>query len=96
MHYAAGGAAFFCASKNMIEASGEMHDLVTNANSSRRRLIDRLGLNRPELRAWALYDWANSAVMTTIISAVFPIYFYRVAGAGPSACGRPCAGVGSD
>jgi UMF1 family MFS transporter len=40
-----------------------------------------LGLGRPELRAWALYDWANSAVVTTIISAVFPIYFYRVAGA---------------
>jgi UMF1 family MFS transporter len=44
-------------------------------------LLKRLGLNRPELRAWALYDWANSAVMTTIIAAVFPIYFYRVAGA---------------
>jgi UMF1 family MFS transporter len=45
------------------------------------RLLARLGLNRPELRAWALYDWANSAVVTTIIAAVFPIYFYRVAGA---------------
>jgi UMF1 family MFS transporter len=33
------------------------------------------------LRAWALYDWANSAVWTTVIAAVFPIYFYRVAGA---------------
>jgi UMF1 family MFS transporter len=39
-------------------------------------------LHRPELRAWALYDWANSAVVTTIIAAIFPIYFYRVAGAG--------------
>jgi MFS transporter, UMF1 family len=47
-----------------------------------RRFFERLGLHRPELRAWALYDWANSAVVTTIISAVFPIYFYRVAGAG--------------
>jgi MFS transporter, UMF1 family len=47
-------------------------------------LIERLGLHRPELRAWVLYDWANSAVMTTIIAAVFPIYFYRVAGAGLS------------
>jgi UMF1 family MFS transporter len=44
--------------------------------------MSSLGLTRPELRAWALYDWANSAVMTTIIAAVFPIYFYRVAGAG--------------
>jgi UMF1 family MFS transporter len=39
-------------------------------------------LGRPELRAWALYDWANSAVVTTIIAAVFPIYFSHVAGAG--------------
>lgn len=45
-------------------------------------LLKRLALDRPELRAWALYDWANSAVVTTIIAAVFPIYFYRVAGAG--------------
>jgi UMF1 family MFS transporter len=29
-----------------------------------------------------LYDWANSAVVTTVIAAVFPIYFHRVAGAG--------------
>lgn len=41
----------------------------------------RLGLNRPELRAWALYDFANSAVQTTIIAAVFPVYFQRVAAA---------------
>lgn len=45
------------------------------------RFLKRLALNRPELRAWALYDWANSAVVTTIIAAIFPIYFYRVAGA---------------
>lgn len=44
--------------------------------------LRRLGLHRPELRAWALYDWANSAVVTTIIAAVFPIYFYEVVGKG--------------
>jgi UMF1 family MFS transporter len=44
--------------------------------------LDALGLGRPELRAWALYDWANSAMMTTIIAAVFPIYFGQVAAAG--------------
>jgi UMF1 family MFS transporter len=37
--------------------------------------LERLGLHRPELRAWAMYDWANSAFMTTIIAAVFPIFF---------------------
>jgi UMF1 family MFS transporter len=45
------------------------------------RWLAALGLNRPELVAWALYDWANSAMVTTIIAAVFPIYFSAVAGA---------------
>jgi UMF1 family MFS transporter len=42
-------------------------------------LLERLGLHRPELRAWALYDVANSAYVTTVVTAVFPIYFARVA-----------------
>jgi len=29
-----------------------------------------------------MYDWANSAFMTTIIAAVFPIYYARVAASG--------------
>ena len=44
-------------------------------------LLERLGLGRPELRAWAMYDWANSAFQTTIIAAVFPIYFHSVVAA---------------
>jgi len=55
-------------------------------------LLERLGLHRPELRAWAMYDWANSAFVTTIIGAVFPIYFHEVAVAsgltGPEATAR--------
>ncbi len=45
-------------------------------------LLVRLGLGRPELRAWVMYDWANSAYWTTIIAAVFPIYYAKVAAAG--------------
>ncbi len=45
-------------------------------------ILERLGLHRPELRAWAMYDWANSAMVTTIVTAVFPIYFAKVAAAG--------------
>jgi MFS transporter, UMF1 family len=45
-------------------------------------LLSRLGLDRPELRAWAMYDWAASSMQTTIMVAVFPIYFVKVAGAG--------------
>jgi UMF1 family MFS transporter len=43
--------------------------------------LERLGLHRPELRAWAMYDWANSAFMTTILGSVFPIYYAQVAAA---------------
>jgi UMF1 family MFS transporter len=44
-------------------------------------LLSRLGLQRPEHRAWAMYDWANSSFATTIITAIFPVYFTAVAAA---------------
>jgi MFS transporter, UMF1 family len=47
----------------------------------RLSLLARLGLDRPVLRAWAMYDWAASSMQTTIMVAVFPIYFVKVAGA---------------
>ncbi len=43
------------------------------------RWLEKLGLHRRELRAWAMYDWANSAMVTTIITAMFPIYYANVA-----------------
>ena len=46
------------------------------------RWLVRLGLQTPEQRAWATYDWANSAFQCTIITAVFPVYFASVAAAG--------------
>ena len=48
-------------------------------SKSRRGFLGRLGLDRPELRAWAMYDWAVSSVQTTIMVAVFPVYFVTVA-----------------
>jgi UMF1 family MFS transporter len=48
-------------------------------------LLKRLGLDRPELRAWAMYDWGNSAFITVVITAVYPIYYQRVACAGADA-----------
>jgi MFS transporter, UMF1 family len=45
-------------------------------------MLARLGLDRADLRAWALYDWANSAFQTTIVAAVFPIYYQQVAAQG--------------
>lgn len=44
-----------------------------------RGILNALGLHRPELRAWAMYDWAISSVQTTILVAVFPIYYMKVA-----------------
>ena len=46
------------------------------------RTLERLGLHRRELRAWAMYDWANSAFWTTVIVAVFPPFFSDYAAAG--------------
>jgi len=36
---------------------------------------------RKIINAWALYDWANSAFATTIMAAVLPIYYSKVAAA---------------
>jgi UMF1 family MFS transporter len=59
------------------------HTLVPDASRGARRggLRERLGLHRPELRAWAMYDWALSGLQTVITTAIFPIYFVRVAAA---------------
>lgn len=46
-----------------------------------QNLLAALGLQRREVRAWAMYDLANSAFATTIITAIFPVYFASVAGA---------------
>jgi UMF1 family MFS transporter len=44
-------------------------------------IVERLGLHRGELRAWAMYDWAVSGMQTVITTAIFPIYFVKVAAA---------------
>jgi MFS transporter, UMF1 family len=46
------------------------------------RLLARVGLVTPEQRAWAWYDWANSAYFTTVITAVFPAFYGSYASAG--------------
>jgi MFS transporter, UMF1 family len=49
-----------------------------------RGVLARVGLSRPELRAWAMYDWANSAFWSTVVTAVFPPFFSDYAAAGLS------------
>lgn len=56
------------------------HDLRGARRLDRPRgVLGRIGLDRPELRAWAMYDWAVSSVQTTIMVAVFPVYFASIA-----------------
>jgi UMF1 family MFS transporter len=43
--------------------------------------LEKLGLHRRELRAWAMYDFGLSGLQTVIMTAVFPIYFVKVAAA---------------
>ena len=38
--------------------------------------------NKKLENAWAMYDWANSAFQSTVITAVFPPFFASVAAAG--------------
>lgn len=36
--------------------------------------------NRKEILSWCLYDWANSAFATTVMAAILPVYYSKVAG----------------
>lgn len=40
-----------------------------------------LGLHRRVVRAWAMYDWASSAFNTSVMAAILPIYYHKVAAA---------------
>ena len=55
---------------------------MSAATAAKSTWLDRLGLGRKELRAWAMYDWAVSSLQAVVLTAVFPIFFVRVAAAG--------------
>jgi UMF1 family MFS transporter len=46
---------------------------------------------RRRIWAWTMYDWANSAFATTILAAVLPVYFSKVAGATLPSAARATA-----
>lgn len=46
--------------------------------------LARVGLRTVEQRAWAMYDWANSAMIVVVVTGVFPIFFSSYAAAGLS------------
>lgn len=41
--------------------------------------LEKLGLHRRELRAWAMYNWATTGFYVIVVVAVFPLYFQYVA-----------------
>jgi UMF1 family MFS transporter len=45
----------------------------------------RSALRRPQVVAWALYDWANSAFATTVMAGFFPVFFKQYWNAGVAA-----------
>jgi MFS transporter, UMF1 family len=49
--------------------------VMTGAASQRDKTYQQ------RVRAWVLYDWANSAFATTILAALLPVYYSSVAGA---------------
>lgn len=55
---------------------------MTATTEAKSSWLDRLGLGRKEVRAWAMYDWAVSSLQAVVLTAVFPIFFVRVAAAG--------------
>lgn len=48
---------------------------------ARMPLLERLGLHRPELRAWAMYEWATTGMWAVVVATIFPIYFQNVVAA---------------
>ena len=55
--------------------------MAVHVTSPRRGIFETLGLDRPELRAWALYDLASAVVLDVVVTTLFPAYFSEVAAA---------------
>ena len=47
-------------------------------------VLAKLGLRSKAQRAWAMYDWANSAMVTIVVTAVYPLFFSSYAAHGIS------------
>ncbi len=47
-------------------------------------LLGRIGLKRRDWASWALFDWAHSAFITSIVTAIMPVFFNQYATFGTS------------
>jgi UMF1 family MFS transporter len=46
-----------------------------DADTKSTGLLARIGLRTKAQKAWAMYDWANSAMVVIIITAIYPVFF---------------------
>ena len=53
-----------------------------NADTNSTGLLARIGLRTRVQRAWAMYDWANSAMVVIVVTAIFPVFFPAYAASG--------------
>lgn len=59
-----------------------MTEPPSETGADRPSFLARIGLRTREHRAWAMYDWANSAVVLTVGTAIFPLFFVNYSSAG--------------
>jgi len=52
------------------------------ADQTRTGVLARIGLKTKAQRAWAMYDWANSAMVVIIVTAIYPVFFPSYAASG--------------
>jgi MFS transporter, UMF1 family len=55
-----------------------MKSKIKEGHANAMPLLERLGLHRPVLRAWAMYEWAITGMWAVVVATIFPIYFQTV------------------
>lgn len=58
------------------------YPVSVNADTTSRGLLARIGLRTKAQKAWAMYDWANSAMVVIVVTAIFPVFFPDYAATG--------------
>ena len=61
---------------------GPDYRVSVDADTKPPGLLARVGLRTKAQKAWAMYDWANSAMVVIIVTAIFPVFFTDYAAAG--------------
>src|SRR5258707_7135877 len=64
----------------LINPNGfNVNKIITLRNSSFNLTMSNITLNNKRtIKAWCMYDWANSVYSLVITSAIFPVYYQAV------------------